>query len=110
MKEKINIYICPMHKDIQSDKPGRCPKCGMGLVPTEQKSEHENMDHGQRSIKKPDDMSLWEKFKMSMTMTMGMDHNGLAGREMAKMMEEDIKGKFFFALILSIPIILYSPL
>lgn len=55
-------------------------------------------------------MSHWEKFKMSMTMTMGMDHTGLAGREMAKMMEIDIRRKFFFSLILSIPIILYSPL
>ncbi len=55
-------------------------------------------------------MSLWQKFKMSMTMTMGMDHTGLAGREMAKMMEIDIRNKFFFSLILSIPIVLYSPL
>jgi len=46
---------------------------------------------------------------MSMTMTMGMEHGGLAGREMAKLMEEDIRQKFFFALVLSIPIILYSP-
>lgn len=54
--------------------------------------------------------SLWQKFKMSMTMTMGMDHTGLAGREMARLMELDIRNKFFFALILSTPIILYSPL
>ncbi len=47
---------------------------------------------------------------MSMTMTMGMEHTGVAGREMARMMELDIRQKFFFALILSIPIILYSPL
>lgn len=52
----------------------------------------------------------WQKFKMSMTMTMGMDHTGLAGREMAKMMELDIRRKFYFALALTIPIILYSPL
>ncbi len=55
-------------------------------------------------------MNAWEKFKMSMTMTMGMDHSGLAGREMARLMEIDIRRKFFFALILSIPIIAYSPL
>lgn len=24
-------YQCPMHPDVQSDKPGRCPKCGMNL-------------------------------------------------------------------------------
>lgn len=54
--------------------------------------------------------SFWQKFKASMTMTMGMDHTGLSGREMAKLMEIDIRNKFFFALILSIPIILYSSL
>lgn len=29
------IYICPMDKDVVSDKPGKCPKCGMNLVKTE---------------------------------------------------------------------------
>ena len=26
------VYICPMHLDVKSDKPGSCPKCGMDLV------------------------------------------------------------------------------
>ena len=25
-------YVCTMHKDIGSDKPGVCSKCGMDLV------------------------------------------------------------------------------
>jgi RND family efflux transporter MFP subunit len=30
------LYICPMaaHADVVSDKPGKCPKCEMDLVPT----------------------------------------------------------------------------
>jgi len=44
-----------------------------------------------------------------MTMTMGMEHTGIAGRDMARLMELDIRRKFFFALTLSIPIIVYSP-
>jgi len=27
------MYTCPMHPDIQQPSPGRCPRCGMGLVP-----------------------------------------------------------------------------
>lgn len=26
-------YTCPMHPEIRSDKEGRCPKCGMKLIP-----------------------------------------------------------------------------
>ena len=29
--EKIGIYSCPMHPEVTSDKPGKCPKCGMAL-------------------------------------------------------------------------------
>ena len=105
-----------MHPEIVSDKLGSCRKCGMKLIPVEKKpshEKHENMDHGkhmEHEMKPVSNMSWWEKFRMSMTMAMGMEHTGLAGREMAKLMEEDIRQKFFFALFLSIPIIAYSPL
>jgi hypothetical protein len=28
-------YTCPMHPEILSNKPGKCPKCGMTLVKKE---------------------------------------------------------------------------
>ena len=34
------FYTCPMHPDILSDKPGKCPKCGMDLVQKNSSSEH----------------------------------------------------------------------
>src|SRR3972149_8655540 len=72
---------------------------------------HHNHDvHSVHIVDSSSKIGFWEKFKMSMSMTMGMDHIGLAGREMARLMEIDIRNKFFFALILTIPIILYSPL
>ena len=39
-------YVCPMHPDVTSTKPGKCPKCGMTLVrknaaPPPNKKSHE---------------------------------------------------------------------
>ena len=41
-------------------------------------------------------------------MSMGMEHGGLAGRQMAQLMEEDIRNKFFFALFLTLPILFFT--
>lgn len=73
-----------------------------------QQMNHQN--HAKHVMKPASKMSWWEKFKMSMSMSMGMEHTGLAGREMARLMEEDIRNKFFVSLLLSVPIVLYSPL
>jgi hypothetical protein len=27
------VYTCPMHKDVRQAGPGRCPHCGMALLP-----------------------------------------------------------------------------
>lgn len=43
MKDKsmaTKIYTCPMHPEVQQDKPGKCPKCGMKLV---RKGSHQPM-------------------------------------------------------------------
>jgi uncharacterized protein len=31
-----SVYACPMHPDIRRDAPGRCPICGMDLVPIDE--------------------------------------------------------------------------
>ncbi|GAA4166054.1 hypothetical protein GCM10022217_39110 [Chryseobacterium ginsenosidimutans] len=40
--ESKRIYTCLMHPEISSEKPGKCPKCGMDLV--------EKEDHNQQII------------------------------------------------------------
>lgn len=46
------IYTCPMHPEVVSDQPGNCPKCGMNLIPKEQKAH----DQGQQGLG-----SIWQK-------------------------------------------------
>lgn len=26
-------YLCPMHAEVRQPNPGKCPKCGMDLLP-----------------------------------------------------------------------------
>ncbi|MEO3480564.1 heavy metal-binding domain-containing protein [Phaeobacter sp. CAU 1743] len=33
-------YTCPMHPEVISDTPGKCPKCGMNLVKAEEVESH----------------------------------------------------------------------
>ena len=40
------IYTCEMHPEVVSDKPGKCPKCGMELVKKEvPATDTTNMKH-----------------------------------------------------------------
>lgn len=29
--DEKTVYVCPMHSEVKSDQPGKCPKCGMNL-------------------------------------------------------------------------------
>lgn len=40
-KEEMKaVYICPMHPKVKSDKPGKCPECGMKLEKKMMPMEH----------------------------------------------------------------------
>jgi hypothetical protein len=40
--DQVTTYTCPMHPEVMSDEPGKCPECGMNLV--EAGSEDATMD------------------------------------------------------------------
>jgi FtsP/CotA-like multicopper oxidase with cupredoxin domain len=51
--EGAAAYVCPMHPEVRSEAPDRCPKCGMKLVPEglaggagHEHDDHEHHEHG----------------------------------------------------------------
>ncbi|MDQ3973307.1 MAG: multicopper oxidase family protein [Actinomycetota bacterium] len=48
------VYVCPMHADVVRDEPGKCPLCGMKLLPASRRdatspaaSGHGHHDHAE---------------------------------------------------------------
>src|SRR3989344_3088091 len=86
---KEQIYTCPMHPRVKKNEPGRCPACGMELIPEERESKHTRHEMGK---------------------TNHADHEAaMTNPQIAKQMETDMRRRFWVSFILSIPIILYSP-
>ena len=77
------VYTCPMHPEVAKNAPGKCPGCGMDLIPI---------------AVAPPSHDAPEDHESAMT-----------NPQMAKQMEADMRRRFWISLILSIPIFLYSP-
>lgn len=43
-ERKVTIWTCSMHPQIRMDKPGKCPICGMDLIPLNQGSAEADQD------------------------------------------------------------------
>lgn len=42
---KVAKYTCPMHPEVQADKPGSCPKCGMALEPVDPSATTDRIEY-----------------------------------------------------------------
>ncbi|KKK62159.1 hypothetical protein LCGC14_3007110 [marine sediment metagenome] len=40
-----SVFVCPMHPEVRQFEPGKCPKCGMHLVPESELELHSAHDH-----------------------------------------------------------------
>ena len=82
-------YTCPMHPEVIRNAPGKCPGCGMDLIPKKSADgEHKNHKMAEASH----------------------DHQAeMTNPQMAKQMEADMRRRFLVSLLLAIPIFLYSP-
>lgn len=50
-------YTCPMHPEVTSDKPGKCPKCGMDLNLSKKEQMKAEVTHTYRCPMHPDVVS-----------------------------------------------------
>ena len=49
-KIRANKYTCPMHPVVVKNKTGKCPKCGMKLVPKKTKEKKIEMKKEEMSM------------------------------------------------------------
>jgi Cu2+-exporting ATPase len=89
--EQQQQYTCPMHPEVVKPGPGKCPKCGMDLVPISKagNTNHSGMDHG----------------KMQHSAAPSMGHGG---HDHHAMMIDDFRKRFYVVLVLTVPIMLLS--
>lgn len=66
--KQSEIYTCPMHPEVQADKPSNCPKCGMKLIkeqPAKVPANHGDMDMPmEEDPKKADNMEGMTSMQM----------------------------------------------
>lgn len=100
MEDSKTKYTCPMHPAVVSDKPGRCPKCGMELVAISDKKEAIREDHNEHKGHDPT-----EHHPSTPSGRSGQaDHT-----EHHRMMAEDFKKRFLVVLPLTILVLILSP-
>ncbi len=115
-------YVCPMHPEIKSNSPGKCSKCGMDLVPLDQKTEsadgsgckHCNHDGNNTHHIHDDSTSIHSHHAESTHHSHGEGHSGHSGHEghdHSSMMAtpgaaKDFLKRFYIVTVLLIPLIL----
>ncbi len=98
-------YTCPMHPQVIKDEPGKCPICGMTLVPVVKKdqpdtSSNHEQGHDHASMNTPNAMKQQEH---------SGDH-GKGGHAHHTGMIDDFKKRFYIVLALTLPIMTLSPM
>ena len=92
--ERSALYTCPMHPEVAKNSPGKCPGCGMELIQKTENREQRTGEHGEHDVQE----------------VSHRDHEvAMTNPQMAKQMEADMRRRFLVSLILSVPILLYSP-
>src|SRR5690554_5711493 len=93
-------YTCPMHLQVIKDEPGKCPLCGMDLVP---------MGGGQKEVHSHHDHS--HKHKEHSHHSEDHSHHSESGYDKHEGHHtHDFLKRFWISLIITVPILLLSPM
>ena len=93
-------YVCPMHPEVVSDRPGTCPKCGMALEPemvTAEEGENPELVDMKRR--------LWVGVALTLPLLAVMVSDLLPGRPLQQMMPGRVLG--WVELVLATPVVLW---
>lgn len=107
MQHEHQQYTCPMHPEVIKDAPGKCPKCGMELVPLSKSVDpHPHSGHKHEHADQPLKHQHMEGMQGH-----GDEHSGHGGGHAHHAgMIEDFKKRFYLVLALTIPIMALSPM
>jgi Cu+-exporting ATPase len=94
-------YTCPMHPEVRQDKPGACPKCGMGLepisgIPAQGRKEYVCPMHPEVVQAEPGDCP---KCGMALELRSAVSEEEEKNPELT-----DMTRRFWIALVLTIPV------
>ncbi|OGZ03894.1 MAG: copper-translocating P-type ATPase [Candidatus Lloydbacteria bacterium RIFCSPHIGHO2_01_FULL_41_20] len=101
-----------MHPEVVKNEPGKCPGCGMDLIPKKKqdKSADFHAGHDMQKISYHKGTSFFlTRFARKKTMSHADHESAMTNPQIAKAMEADMRRRFWISFILSVPIFLYSP-
>lgn len=100
-------FTCPMHPEVVKDAPGKCPKCGMDLVPiSNSKGKHSGHQHHVQHESEHEHHHM----KVEKHSEHERQHSGHSGHAHHAGMIDDYKKRFYIVLVLTIPIMALSPM
>ncbi len=90
------IYTCPMHPEIQQEKPGNCPKCGMtleALMPTLEEGENKEL------------IDFQHRFWWTLPLTVVVTALAMVGHKLNLL---DMATQSWVEFVLSLPVVLWA--
>src|SRR3990172_5477646 len=92
-------YTCPMHPEIDMDKPGDCPKCGMALEPVAIAASEENTEL----------IDMSRRFWISLALALPVFVSAMGAEFWHEAVNELIqpRNRQWFELILATPVVLW---